>query len=274
MGMYAQQYHYYPPLNYPQHQPHASQQVATEPVVGDMIAYGHDGFNTEQFTGMSWSGPPHLGHLPQVSATPTQPVTPSPAQSTQGTNVPSEKANSQHGVQATPNEETGGDQTPYKYNPASPYWGHLDHTTLAMMGIATPQAVSTPQTPARRAHSSPVVTTDNTDDLSGATVNAQPLLLRQQYPSYGYYGSREGYGPPSPATQFMMSPQANFGYGYNGYDNFSQGWVSTPQKTPPNLSRSKGVTNTTAKSPVMTPPPRQKRESPSTVETTVETASL
>ena len=57
------------------------------------------------------------------------------------------------------------------------------------------------------------------DDMSTVdvknNVNAQPLLLRQQYYGYGY-GTREGYPPPSPATQFMMSPQASFAYNY-GY---------------------------------------------------------
>jgi hypothetical protein len=98
--------------------------------------------------------------------------------------------------------------------PMSPYWGHLDHATLAMMGIATPSpGASSPQTPAKTNHLSPDEVAKQESDPS--TMSAQPLLLRQQYYGFGY-GAREGYGPPSPATQFMMSPQANFAYNY-GY---------------------------------------------------------
>ena len=45
-------------------------------------------------------------------------------------------------------------------------------------------------------------------------------------------GNREGYAPPSPATQFMMSPQANFAYGYDQYHGFSP-TREEPQATTP-----------------------------------------
>jgi hypothetical protein len=82
-----------------------------------------------------------------------------------------------------------------------------------MMGLSSPPG-SMPPTPHRNGDSNP-----NEEDMATADIknslNAQPLLLRQQYYGYGY-GSREGYAPPSPATQFMMSPQASFAYNY-GY---------------------------------------------------------
>jgi len=117
-----------------------------------------------------------------------------------------------------PDESFDTQGTPYKpspnHVPMSPYWGHLqDHATLAMMGLSSPPG-SIPHTPHRNGDS--VV---NQEDLAAVdtknNLNAQPLLLRQQYYGYGY-GSREGYAPPSPATQFMMSPQASFAYNY-GY---------------------------------------------------------
>ena len=82
----------------------------------------------------------------------------------------------------------------------SPYWAHLDQATLSM-GLATPAKVSPCRTPGRKGEA-----TSGTPQAA-ATPQAQPQgpLVRQHY--YGY-----GYAPPSPATQFMMSPQANFVY--------------------------------------------------------------
>jgi hypothetical protein len=185
------------------------------------------------------------------------------------------------------------EHSPYKYDPNvmqphSPYWAHLDRATLAM-GLATP-AKASPSTPRR--HGKP---DDKRDDLEGGegektdsgeengfAVNAQPPLLRHnQYYGYGPYGgaaTEGGYGPPSPATQFMMSPQANFAYNY-GY-GFSPGRVdarSTPRqnkRTPVKVN-----TPTAATTDNLTPPHAvhkavPDRESPSTVETTTETESL
>jgi len=115
-----------------------------------------------------------------------------------------------------------------------------------------------------------------------------------------YGGEGGGYGPPSPATQFMMSPQASFAYSY-GY-GFSPGRQSgrnttTPRagrKLPPSSlageSSSKQSTastpqlhETTVGSSSLTPPPAVRkispqvsteRESPSTVETSTESESL
>ena len=103
--------------------------------------------------------------------------------------------------------------TPFKYDPdkpnmnlASPYWSHLDQATLTM-GLATPAKFS-PSTPRR--HSADALTeAENEDDEEGDFPVAP--LIRQPY--YGYGNNAV---PPSPATQFMMSPQASFAYNY-GY---------------------------------------------------------
>jgi hypothetical protein len=58
-------------------------------------------------------------------------------------------------------------------------------------------------------------------------VNAQPLLL-QQHQYYGQY-VYDSYGPPSPATQFMMSPQANY-YDYYGSSPGKKGTEVSPRK--------------------------------------------
>mmetsp|Transcript_25394 Transcript_25394/g.59830 ORF Transcript_25394/g.59830 Transcript_25394/m.59830 type:complete len:915 (-) Transcript_25394:2718-5462(-) len=128
-----------------------------------------------------------------------------------------------------PDESFDTHRTPYKPNsthvPMSPYWAHLqDPATLAMMGLSSPPG-SVPPTPHRNADSSFVQEDISLVEMKN-NMNAQPLLLRQQYYGYGY-GSREGYAPPSPATQFMMSPQESFAYSY-GY-GFSPSRRSTSQ---------------------------------------------
>jgi hypothetical protein len=94
---------------------------------------------------------------------------------------------------------------------ASPFWSHLDRASLAT--IATPAKAPQPfSTPRKEKHN--------------AGVNAQPLLL-QQHQYYGQY-LYESYGPPSPATQFMMSPQASY-YGYYGSSPGKVGKVVSPR---------------------------------------------
>ena len=79
---------------------------------------------------------------------------------------------------ATPDTPTSTTHTPN--GDVSPYWAHLDQATVAM-GLATPKGVVTPRTP-RRART--------TQDAAYVA----PLLR---------YTKQE---PPSPATQFLMSP--------------------------------------------------------------------
>jgi hypothetical protein len=198
-------------------------------------------------------------------------------------------------------------QTPHKspYPPSSPYWGHLDQSTLAMTGLVTPHKVpETPERPTRppdgdedaqekAEEESPA---DKTDEDIGA--NAKPLLINnwsQQYYPHGSYGAREGWVPPSPATQFMMSPQASsqaaayYSQSYNGgpygFSPHRHSW-----RQPHHPSSSPGVTRKLNQTPVkqqpessseiVTPPPAVRkvtengRDSPVTAETMAESESI
>mmetsp|Transcript_8071 Transcript_8071/g.12488 ORF Transcript_8071/g.12488 Transcript_8071/m.12488 type:complete len:407 (+) Transcript_8071:67-1287(+) len=109
-----------------------------------------------------------------------------------------------------------GAHTPMKYTPhrpqsaLSPYWGHLDQATLAVTGLMSPV---TPQ----RARDSPQARVGSSDQLPRTFVESDPRLdMKKGFinPAFHYYhyrprGVRDSYVPPSPATQFMMSPQAN-----------------------------------------------------------------
>lgn len=114
--------------------------------------------------------------------------------------------------------------TPFKYDPEnvntmSPYWSHLDQATLAM-GLATPARV-TPSTPHRRTKSSTVSSSASSSSDFHHRHHSKDFLDHATAPllrAHHYY--MEGYAPPSPATQFMMTPQhhhlassfANYGY--------------------------------------------------------------
>jgi hypothetical protein len=204
-----QQAPYYPQMMYPQHPLGSGQpQVPFDPTMQDQPSM------------YAFTAPEHWGH-PQMgnisSSEIPMPGTPGPAVSPHDHQI----FNSQMDPNlSAPTPQMNVEQTPFKYNshqvPMSPYWGHLDHATLAMMGIASPQGASSPQTPARNLRTNPEDVKSQQTESNAFAMNAQPLLLRQQYYGYAGYGAREGYGPPSPATQFMMSPQANFAYSY-GY---------------------------------------------------------
>jgi hypothetical protein len=211
----------------------------------------------------------------------------------------------------TPDDSTGSwqghanyasnEQTPYKYDPNiqqpqqhSPYWGHLDRATIDM-GLATP-AKASPSTPRRRKGKSEdkrddqegeaeksESTVDCEEKENGFAANAQPLLLRHnQYYGYGpYAGAPEGgYGPPSPATQFMMSPQAgfafNYGYGFSSPHRNSTSARSTPRSSKKTLMLDSppAATNTTMAPSSPVRKVAADRESPSTVDTTTETTSI
>ena len=109
------------------------------------------------------------------------------------------------------------------------------------------------------------------------------------------YGAREGYVPPSPATQFMMSPQAssqaaayyaqNYNGGPYGFSPHRHSW-----RQPHHPSSSPGVTRKLNQTPVkqqpessseiVTPPPAVRkvtengRDSPVTAETMAESESI
>ena len=146
--------------------------------------------------------------------------------------------------------------TPFKYDPdkvnmnlTSPYWSHLDQATLSM-GLATPAKFS-PSTP-RRPSANTLAEAENEDDEDGEIPMAP--LIRQPY--YGYGNTAV---PPSPATQFMMSPQASFAYNY-GYGFSPRRRRNTP----------KANTNSSLPSTPLKVLDDSARRSPSTVETASE----
>eukprot|EP00559_Dactyliosolen_fragilissimus_P002568 CAMPEP_0184867180 /NCGR_PEP_ID=MMETSP0580-20130426/25305_1 /TAXON_ID=1118495 /ORGANISM="Dactyliosolen fragilissimus" /LENGTH=961 /DNA_ID=CAMNT_0027367273 /DNA_START=342 /DNA_END=3227 /DNA_ORIENTATION=+ len=114
--------------------------------------------------------------------------------------------------------------TPACNAPQSPYWDHLDHTTLAMSGVVTPMGHH------QTLESTPVNKTNNSNKKqiqSGASSckrrgkhksskKVKPLLVN---PYLCYYQSGNGIVPPSPATQFLMSPQSNNPQAHAYYTN-------------------------------------------------------
>jgi len=206
------------------------------------------------------------------------------------------------------NAPTMGQQTPFKFDgsktPRSPYWGHLDATIA--MGLSTPQTHTKEDHHAQGDHHEQggFISPEEGADAAG---NAQPLLLRQsQYYGYGPVSNVSirrvcvwllmfclcelltnafdmlnlQYGPPSPATQFMMSPQANFamnyGYGYSpSHGHVPSHYKQSPhhssslKKVAPGLSPATGSSRKTAKGARS-----EERESPSTVETITESETM
>jgi len=195
------------------HVPYPSSVVPSNPAI-----YPADVYDPQHIDPTGWIRHPSMGHY-QTAESPLIPGTSDGHTEEQDSSIAADEIPTELPDSAqNPDESFDTHRTPYKQNPnhvpISPYWGHLqDHATLSMMGLSSPPG-SMPPTPHRNGDSS-----FNQEDLSAGDIknnlNAQPLLLRQQYYGYGY-GSREGYAPPSPATQFMMSPQASFAYNY-GY---------------------------------------------------------
>lgn len=172
---------YYPHMMYQYpHMLHGQYELGSIP---DGSVYpSADMYNSQHMTPGSWMGHPQMGysmHASKVSDT--------------SDGVPATPSRNQTGEddvnQFASEERFDSQNTPYKYSPAhvamSPYWAHLqDHATLSMMGLATPQAASAPATP----HHGPVdmanASEEGSEDKKNA-LNAQPLLLRQQYYGYG-----------------------------------------------------------------------------------------
>jgi len=254
-----QQYGGYPPAHYDsnfhqmypmQYYPH---QTTPEHSVNDTYpppaaAYyppGFDPYNPEHALAANsgWYGPPdpnmvYAGAPPtpqqqqyeQTNAPATPGGPPSPAAPYEAGNMPEQQQQ----------------QTPYKgdYNhavPMSPFWGHMDYqvqATLAMTGIVTPHKAPAPS-------SRGVKEDEEKKEHCGGEqeIDAQPLLINQ--PHYYPYGSAygEAYVPPSPATQFMMSPQANSQAAayYAAYNNaaagggYNHGYYHSPRR--PNQRR-------------------------------------
>lgn len=172
---------YYPPMMYqypPMMHGHPHYELASIPdgsVYASADMYNHQ---------PGWTVHPQMGysmHSSKLSETPGE-VPATPSRNAAG----KDDSTSQPGL----TEDRFDSQcTPYKYSTAhvamSPYWAHLqDHATLSMMGLATPQAASAPGTPHHAAGDSALGSEDSREDSKNA-LNAQPLLLRQQYYGYG-----------------------------------------------------------------------------------------
>ncbi|OEU12295.1 hypothetical protein FRACYDRAFT_244552 [Fragilariopsis cylindrus CCMP1102] len=218
--------YYQPSMMYSQHQHHPMQgghhghgQYPSSAVPPNPPVYSADAYDPQHMDHSGWVSHPSMGPYPNHEIPGTPDGVPTELQDSSFTPEQVSQIEISEATQ-NPDESFDTHRTPYKPNPnhgipMSPYWGHLqDHATLSMMGLSSPPGGAMPPTPHRTGDASV-----NLEEMSAAdmknNLNAQPLLVRQQYYGYGY-GSREGYAPPSPATQFMMSPQASFAYNY-GY---------------------------------------------------------
>ena len=202
------------------------------------------GMTPEQYQADGWMGHPPTGDPNSTYAQTTDgssyihpPGTPTSHSSPHQIYNPYQYSPShmQPGRNFVPDNRATPVQTPHKSPyaqagvPSSPYWGHLDQSTLAMTGLVTPHG-KVPETPQRSGRTSDGEEVDGNDSPESEqshedfAANAKPLLINNwssQY--YGpQYGAREGWAPPSPATQFMMSPQASsqaaayYAHNYNG----------------------------------------------------------
>lgn len=157
-------------------------------------------------------------------------------------------------VEKEEKEDHTSDVTPQlKINPQhspphqgySPFWSHL--VDGAAQSLVTP--AKSPSTPNR----APRTKTAAVDDAD--RVAAQPLLLRGYPYGYSHYGARDGYAPPSPATQFMMPPTQNYTFYYGGlYPSSSPGRAFLKSPKPPTPGRKGNVTESTSNAePVILP---------------------
>lgn len=231
------------------------------------------------------------------------PSVPSPAtvyEQSQPTGVPEDDAVDPSAFDMNQIDLSGSLVTPFKFDSdssfiQSPYWSHLDQATISM-GLPTPAKPEGPMTPIRgddcRLEGLTNDTTIYGGEQSSFASKAQAPLLRQHYYSVGNYSlnssglgtNGEYYVPPSPATQFMMSPHAhsNSGYAYN------YGYGFSPRRPPRNMSTPRNVANKTIpekgtrSSPLNTTPQEASRakidhnnyrHSPATVETVTDSES-
>eukprot|EP00522_Entomoneis_paludosa_P018722 CAMPEP_0172466854 /NCGR_PEP_ID=MMETSP1065-20121228/57262_1 /TAXON_ID=265537 /ORGANISM="Amphiprora paludosa, Strain CCMP125" /LENGTH=719 /DNA_ID=CAMNT_0013223795 /DNA_START=409 /DNA_END=2568 /DNA_ORIENTATION=- len=223
-------------------------------------------------------GPPPQHHHPGWYDPALAPygVHPPPYFADVGAPPPASPHEPRSGTDKEEKEDHTSDATPhFKNSPQhqgySPVWSHL--VDGATQSLATP-AKSSPSTPNRSSHPPGIVDPQMMtmeEAVADGHAAAQPLLLRGYYGSaYGHYGARDGYAPPSPATQFMMPPTQNNSFYYGGYPSYSPGRNrrSSPKKGEMPTPVRKVVE--VVESPVVTSP----SVSPSTVETSAETESL
>ena len=208
------------PFYYPQAPEHAT--AESYPTSAAFYPQNFDPYNNPEHALAAYSG--WYGQDPNTAycdapATPCGPSPPQPATDQDGLHTDGVGASDQ---QHTPYHAN------YSQGHMSPFWGPMDyhmHQTLAHAGIMTPQKGPAPSTPHR---------TKNGDESKNeiSEIEAQPLLLTHNahYHPYGQmYG--EAYIPPSPATQFMMSPQAN-AQAAAYYAAYNQGGLHTFHASP------------------------------------------
>jgi hypothetical protein len=175
---------YYPAVMYQYpHMMHGHQYELGAIPDGSVYTTG-DMFSNPQVTPGSWMGHPPSGYSNHSSKVPDTPG-----------GIPATPARNSTEVEDSLNQTSSEGYydphiTPYKYSPThaamSPYWAHLqDQATLSMMGLATPQGVSDPMTPRHGPGDISNVYDQGQDDDTKHPLNAQPLLLRQQYFGYG-----------------------------------------------------------------------------------------
>jgi len=253
-GHYDPNFHgmYRPMQPYYSHQPSTPEgAVTTEttayPQNGNMSFYpNYEPYNAEQslIANSGW-----YGQMPNPNMMYTGPPTPTHA-NVKPNGIPENEGNDtiQDATIQTGHSLYGGTiehtHTPHKdYThapmPLSPFWSHLDyqmHTTLAMTGAITPHKTLS-RSPSRNTEKTGISEHSKDseeekkecgDSRNKEEIEAKPLLINHpsQYYSYGpSYGHQDGLVPPSPATQFMMSPQANsqaaayyaYNYGASAY---------------------------------------------------------
>jgi hypothetical protein len=178
---------YYHPMMYPHHLMHGVQSPYDLAAIPGTSIYSPPSLYPGQMPNGGWMGQPQMVH-PSMADSTAVPATPS------RTSLANENETAQ-----TAEEQSDPHNTPYKYTPShaamSPYWAHLqDHATLSMMGLSTPQGPSAPATPHHPGRNSELNTNaeESSEDDSNPqnALNAQPLLLRQQYYGYGVSSSK------------------------------------------------------------------------------------
>jgi hypothetical protein len=184
--MYSQHQHQHHPM---QGGHHGHGQYPPSAVPPNPPVYAADAYDPQHMDHSGWVSHPSMGPYPnhEIPGTPDGVPTES-----QDSSVTPELVSQIEISEATQNPDESFDthRTPYKPNPnhgvpMSPYWGHLqDHATLSMMGLSSPPGGSMPPTPHRTGDASVNLEEMSTADMKN-NLNAQPLLVRQQYYGYG-----------------------------------------------------------------------------------------
>ena len=184
--MYSQHQHQHHPM---QGGHHGHGQYPPSTVPPNPPVYSADAYDPQHMDHSGWVSHPSMGPYPNHEIPSTPDGVPTELQDSSFTPEQVSQIEISEATQ-NPDESFDTHRTPYKPNPnhgipMSPYWGHLqDHATLSMMGLSSPPGGAMPPTPHRTGDASV-----NLEEMSAAdmknNLNAQPLLVRQQYYGYG-----------------------------------------------------------------------------------------